>query len=89
VIITPPISPSGVAAHLHGVHIAWVVSNAAVGHDTTTGVSGCVEMYQNGQDESVAFFWHRICRVARLGDSEPFAMERDTKKTDQKGMAFS
>jgi predicted ATPase len=31
------------------------------------GVSDCVEMYQNGQDENVAFFWHQICRGTRLG----------------------
>jgi hypothetical protein len=24
-------------------------------------VSDCVEMYQNGQDENGAFFWHQIC----------------------------
>ena len=45
-------------------------------------VSDCVEMYQNGQDENVAFFWHQICRGARLRDSELLAMARDTKKTD-------
>ena len=35
------------------------------------GVSDCVEMYQNGQGENVAFFWYQICRGARPGDSQP------------------
>jgi hypothetical protein len=43
-------------------------------------------MYQNGQDENVAFFWHQICYGARLGDSEPLAIARDTKKTDPKAI---
>src|SRR6202008_4564029 len=43
-------------------------------------------MHQNGQDENVAFFWHQICCGARLGDSEPLAMARDTKKTDPKAI---
>ena len=30
------------------------------------GVSDCVEMYQNGQDENGAFFWHQICYGSRL-----------------------
>jgi hypothetical protein len=29
-------------------------------------VSDCVEMYQNGQDENGAFFWHQICYGSRL-----------------------
>jgi hypothetical protein len=49
-----------------------------------TPVSDCVEMYQNGQDENVVFFWHQICRSARLGNSESLALARDTKKTDSK-----
>src|SRR6266851_3323004 len=28
---------------------------------TRTGVSDCVEMYQNRQFGNVAFFWHQIC----------------------------
>jgi len=47
-------------------------------------VSDCVEMYQNGQDENVAFFWHQICRGTRLGASEPLTTARDTKNMDQK-----
>src|SRR5215475_2267082 len=43
-------------------------------------------MYQNGQDENVAFFWHQICCGARPGDSESLAMARDTKKTDPKAI---
>jgi hypothetical protein len=50
------------------------------------GVSDCVEMHQNGQDENVAFFWHQICCGARLGDSESLAMARDTKKTGPKAI---
>ena len=49
-------------------------------------VSDCVEMYQNGQDENVAFFWHQICCGTRRGDSEALAMARDTKKTDPKAI---
>jgi hypothetical protein len=41
-------------------------------------------MYQNGQDENVAFFWHQICRGTRLGASEPLTTARDTKNMDQK-----
>jgi len=52
-------------------------------------VSDCVEMYQNGQDGNVAFFWHRICYGARLGDSEPLAIARDAKKTDLKAILLS
>ena len=61
---------------------------AAYGADLVshTAVSDCVEMHQNGQDENVAFFWHQICRGARLGDSESLAMARDTKKTDPKAI---
>ena len=33
---------------------------------TCTPVSDCVEMYQNGQDENGAFFWHQICYGSRL-----------------------
>ena len=29
-------------------------------------VSDCVDMYQNGQDENGAFFWHQICCGSRL-----------------------
>jgi hypothetical protein len=52
-------------------------------------VSDCVKMYQNGQGENVAFFWHQICCGARLGDSEPLAMARDAKKTNQKAFFLS
>jgi transposase-like protein len=38
VVMMPPISQSDASAHPNGVHIAWVVSNAAVGHETTTGL---------------------------------------------------
>src|SRR5262244_518577 len=54
--------------------------------ETGSGVSDCVEMYQNGQDENVAFFWHQICYGTRLVDSESLAMARDTKKTDPKAI---
>jgi hypothetical protein len=47
-------------------------------------VSDFVEMYQNGQDETVAFFWHQICCGTRPGASESLATARDTKKMDQK-----
>src|SRR5215510_9683149 len=43
-------------------------------------------MYQDGQDENVAFFWHQICCGTRLRISEPLAMARDTKKTDPKAI---
>ena len=56
---------------------------------TAPFVSDCVEMYQNGQDENVAFFWHQICRGARPGDSQPLAIARDTKKTDKKANFLS
>src|SRR5215471_12567654 len=49
-------------------------------------VSDCVEMYQNGQDENVAFFWHQICCGTRLGVSEALATARDTKKTAPKAI---
>ena len=52
-------------------------------------VSDCVEMYQNGQDENVAFFWHHICCGSRRGDSHPLAIARDTKKTDKKATFLS
>jgi len=39
-------------------------------------------MYQKGQDENVAFFWHQICRGACAGDSQFIAIARDTKKMD-------
>ena len=32
----------------------------------TITVSDCVDMYQNGQDENGAFFWHQICCGSRL-----------------------
>jgi hypothetical protein len=38
------------------------VQIAGQSHD----VSDCVEMYQSGQDENGAFFWHQICCGSRL-----------------------
>ena len=52
-------------------------------------VSDCVEMYQNGQDENMTFFWHQICCGFRRGDSQPLAIARDTKKTDKKAKFLS
>ena len=39
-----------------------------------THVSDCVEMYQNGQGENVAFFWHQICYGSRLWNSQPITI---------------
>jgi len=52
-------------------------------------VSDCVEMYQNGQDENAAFFWHQICCASRQRGSQSLAITRDTKKTDQKAKFLS
>src|SRR5262249_32202585 len=68
----------------HGGLYHWSTS---VG--TSGDVSDCVETYQSGQDENVAFFWHQICCGSRRGDSQPLAIARDTKKTDQKAKFLS
>jgi hypothetical protein len=51
-------------------------------------VSDCVEMYKNGQGENVALFWYQICCGVGLGDSQPLAITRDTKKTDKKTISL-
>src|SRR5262245_20698638 len=52
-------------------------------------VRDCVEMYQNGQDENAAFFWHQICCSSHRRDSQPPVITRDTKKTDKKAKFLS
>src|SRR5215475_3857796 len=56
---------------------------------TGDSVSDCVEMYQNGQDENAAFFWHQICCGSHRRDSQPPVITRDTKKTDKKAKFLS
>src|SRR5215475_6130402 len=58
-------------------------------HACSRHVSDCVEMYQNGQDENAAFFWHQICRGSHRRDSQPPVITRDTKKTDKKAKFLS
>ena len=48
-----------------------------------------MEMYQNGQDENAAFFWHQICCGSHRRDSQPPVITRDTKKTDKKAKFLS
>jgi hypothetical protein len=66
----------------HYTHNWLVLESSSVSY----GVSDCVEMHQNGQDENVAFFWHQICCGTHLRDSESLATARDSKKTDSKAI---